>query len=63
MAITRDQLRSLYLAEFTGGVEMLVNTQWLNIVLFTVLLVAGLATVYLMVRRVLTSPAEGEEAA
>jgi hypothetical protein len=63
MSVTRHQLRALYLAPFTAGAEPTVAPQWGNFLLFTVLLVAGLATVALMLRRVLNSPASGAEAA
>jgi hypothetical protein len=63
MAVTRHQVRLLYLQSVTGQFELQTSPQWFNIAVFVVLLVAGLITVYLMTRRVLTSPAEGEEAA
>jgi hypothetical protein len=63
MAVTRHQVRVLYLEEFTSKFSPTVVSQWGNFLLFTFLLVVGLATVFLMVRRVLTSPAEGDEAA
>jgi hypothetical protein len=40
-----------------------VAAQWFNFTLWVVLLVAGLATVGYMVRRVLSSPATGADAA
>lgn len=63
MSITRHQVRALYLAPSTSGTEFLVVPQWGNFAVFVVLLVAGLATVAFMVRRVLTSPASGADAA
>jgi hypothetical protein len=63
MAVTRHQVRSLYLAPYSEQFSLEVASQWGNFVLFAVLLVLGLATVYYMVRRVLDTPAEGEEAA
>ena len=63
MAITRHQVRTLYLGPSTAGLEFPVVAQWGNFFLFTVLLVAGLATVAWMVRNTLNSPASGEEAA
>ncbi|MEE4270908.1 MAG: hypothetical protein V2I67_04500 [Thermoanaerobaculales bacterium] len=63
MSITRHQVRVLYLDEFTSQFSATIVPQWGNFVLFAVLLVAGLATVFWMIRRVLTSPAEGEDAA
>jgi hypothetical protein len=63
MSITRHQVRVLYLAPSTAGSEFLVIPQWGNLALFVLLLVAGLATVAFMVRRVVTSPASGADAA
>ena len=62
MSVTRHQIRVLYLEPSTASAAA-VNSQWGNFVLFAVLLVAGLATVAIMVRRVLTSAASGSEAA
>lgn len=63
MSITRHQVRSLYLAPSSSGFEFTVAPQWGNFALFAILLVAGLATVAFMVRRVLASPASGADAA
>jgi len=63
MAITRHQVRVLYLEPATSQFQAAIVPQWGNFILFAVLLVIGLATVFWMVRRVLTSPAEGDEAA
>ena len=63
MSITRHQVRALYLAADRARFHIASAPQWLNIVLFLVLLVAGLALVGYMVRRVLTSPASGDQAA
>jgi len=63
MSITRHQVRALYLAPSTSGTDFLVVPQWGNFVVFVLLLVAGLATVAYMIRRVLTSPASGTDAA
>jgi len=63
MSIARDQVRELYLAPSTSGFAPSVVPQWGTFGLFAVLLVAGLVTVFVMVRRVLTSPAAGDEAA
>jgi hypothetical protein len=63
MSITRHQVRVLYLAPSTAGIEFEVIPQWGTFGLFVVVLVAGLATVAWMVRRVLTSPATGNDAA
>lgn len=63
MVVTRHQVRVLYLDPFTSQFQATIVPQWGNLILFAVLLVACLATVFWMVRRVLTSPAEGDEAA
>lgn len=63
MSVTRHQVRVLYLEPFTSQFEASVVAQWGNFVLFAGLLVIGLATVFWMIRRVVTSPAEGEGAA
>ena len=64
MTVTRHQVRMLYLEPATSLQPIAtVAPQWLNFVLFVVLLVASLGTVAFMVRRVLTSPASGAEAA
>jgi hypothetical protein len=63
MSITRHQVRALYLEASTSGSEFLIVPQWGNFLVFVLLLVAGLATVAFMVRRVLTSPATGTDAA
>jgi hypothetical protein len=63
MSITRHQVRVLYLEPLTSQFEATIVPQWGNFALFALLLVVCLATVFYMARRVLTSPAEGEEAA
>jgi len=63
MAITRHQVRELYLEPVSSQFQLESAPQWGNFVLFALLLVAGLATVGYMVRRVLGSPATGGEAA
>lgn len=63
MAVTRDQLRSLYLGSSIDLGAFTVKAQWGNFVLFAVLMIAGLATVHVMVRKVLTERAEGPDAA
>jgi len=63
MTVTRHQVRVLYLEPATSQFQATVVPQWGNFILFAVLLVLGLATVFWMIRRVLTSPAEGDEAA
>ena len=55
MAVTRHQIRTIYLAPFTDGLVVPEAAQWGNFLLFAVLLVAGLATVAFMVRRVLAA--------
>jgi hypothetical protein len=63
MCITRHQIRVLALEPATALSEPTVVPQWFNFALWVVLLVAGLATVGYMVRRVLSSPATGADAA
>ena len=63
MSITRHQLRVLSLAPATKLFEPVVVPQWFNFSLWVVLLLAGLATVGYMVRRVLDAPATGADAA
>jgi len=63
MSITRHQVRALYLEPSTAQFSFEIVPQWGNFALFVVLLVAGLATVGYMLRRVLTSPASGADAA
>ena len=63
MAITRHQVRMLYLAPATAATTIPTAPQWGNFALFALLLVAGLATVAYMVRLVQRSGATGGEAA
>ena len=63
MSITRHQVRALYLAPSTTTSDFVVAPQWGNFAVFVLLLLAGLGTVAYMVRRVLTSPATGTDAA
>jgi hypothetical protein len=63
MSITRHQVRALYLEPSTAQFSFQVVPQWGNFLLFVVLLLAGLATVGYMVRRVLTASASGADAA
>ncbi len=63
MSITRHQIRGLYLEPTLAQTSFQVVPQWGNFLLFVVILVAGLATVAYMVRRVLVSPADGADAA
>ncbi len=63
MAITRHQVRGWYLEEATSRYHLAEAPQWSIFLLFAVLLVAGLATVAWMIRKVLTSPAAGDDAA
>ena len=63
MTVTRHQVRSLYLDPSTARFSFEIVPQWGNFLLFVALLVAGLVTVGYMVQRVLSSPAEGADAA
>ncbi|HSO22048.1 MAG TPA: hypothetical protein VLT81_04020, partial [Chondromyces sp.] len=63
MSLTRHQVRALYLEPFTSQSNHVVTSQWGTFGLFVLILVVGLATVGYMVRRVLTSPAQGADAA
>jgi hypothetical protein len=63
MTITRHQIRALYLDQWSVRFSFEVVPQWGNFVLFAVLLIGGLVTVAYMIRRVLSSPAEGADAA
>lgn len=63
MAVTRDQLRSIYLGSSADLDQFIIRAQWGNFVFFAILLVIGLATVYYMIHRVLNEPADGADAA
>lgn len=63
MAVTRHQVREIYLEPYRLPVGPAVASQWGNFLLFALLLVAGLATVAFMVRRVLDNPATRDDAA
>jgi hypothetical protein len=63
MSITRHQVRILYLDPVASQYQLMAVPQWGNFVLFVVLLLIGLATVAYMIRRVLSEPATGDEAA
>jgi hypothetical protein len=63
MAITRDQVRDLYLAAARARFELATAPQWGTFALFVVILIAGLAAVAYLIRRVLSSPATGTDAA
>jgi hypothetical protein len=63
MSITRHQVRVLYLEPSTARFSYEIVPQWGNFLLFAAVLVAGLATVVFMLRRVLRSPASGADAA
>ena len=63
MTVTRHQVRVLYLEPATSQFQATIIPQWGNFVLFAILMIAGLVTIFVMVRKVLTSPAEGDEAA
>lgn len=63
MAVTRHQVRDIYLEPSRLPFGPAVAAQWGNFLLFALLLVVGLATVAFMVRRVLDDRAGGEDAA
>lgn len=63
MAVTRHQIRGLYLDPVADRLVATVSPQWLNLALFVLLLVAGVAVLAVVVRKVLASPASGEVAA
>jgi len=63
MAITRHQVRELYLAPVSADYQIATAPQWGNFILFALLLVAGLATVAYMVKRVLATRTTGPDAA
>ncbi len=63
MSITRHQVRALYLATERALHTISSQPQWTNIVLFVVLLVAGLGLTWFMIHRVMSSPATGDNAA
>lgn len=63
MSITRHQIRAIYLEPATSQFRLETAPQWGNFALFAVLLVAGLYTVYYMVKEVLESRAAGQDAA
>lgn len=63
MAVTRHQVRGIHLEPFLSPDGLAAAPQWGNFALFALLLVVGLATVAFMVRRVLDSPATGDDAA
>ncbi|MCA9727856.1 MAG: hypothetical protein KC729_09255, partial [Candidatus Eisenbacteria bacterium] len=63
MAITRDQVRALYLEPSTESFHPTVVPQWGNFVLFVVLLIAALGTVAYMTKRALAERATGDDAA
>jgi len=52
MVVMRDILRNLSLAPYFNPNQLLVSPQWSIIVMFVVLFVAGLATLYYMLRKV-----------
>lgn len=63
MVITRQQVRDFYLAEAQSHFVMKSAPQWGPLVLFLVLFVLGLVTVAWTIRKVLSSPASGGDAA
>lgn len=62
MSITRHQVGALYLAPFTAQTSVVVAPHWGDVLLFVVLLIAGLITIAYVARRVVSSPASGTEA-
>jgi hypothetical protein len=63
MSISRHQIRAIYLEPVTSRFRLETAPQWGNFILFALLLVAGLYTVYYMVKEVLESRAAGQDAA
>lgn len=63
MSVTRHQVRALYLEAARSQFVLATRSQLGPLVLFLVLLVAGLAAVAYMIARVLASRATGDEAA
>lgn len=63
MAITRHEIRALYLRPSTAQFELVTAPQWGNFFLFAGLLVVGLYVVFFMVRKVIAHPAAGSDAA
>ncbi len=59
MVVTRDQLRSIYLGSSVDLSQFAIRSQWGNFVLFSILLILGLATVFYMIRKVLKEKTEG----
>jgi len=63
MSVTRHEVRMAYLASSQAPEDLVAAPQWGNFALFAALLVAGLATVAYLVRRVLDDRARGAGAA
>lgn len=63
MAVTRHQVRILYLEPISSRFDMASAPQWFNFVLFAILLVVALVTVAWMIRTVVENPATGDDAA
>lgn len=63
MAVTRHQIRALYLDPVADRLLAAVDPQWLNLTLFLVLLVVGVTVLGAVIRKLLAIPATGEDAA
>lgn len=63
MAITRHQVRALYLEPATSRFELVTAPQWGNFTLFALLFIVGLLVLFYMVREVLEHRSTGSEAA
>ena len=63
MAVTRHQVRMVYLEPVLGDAQHQATPQWGNFGLFVVCLVIALGVVAYMTKRVLTERASGDEAA
>jgi len=63
MTVTRHHVRMLYLEPTASLYQLQVSPQWGNFLLFAALLVVSLATVGYLVKRVLSEPATGDQAA
>ena len=63
MSITRHQVRVLYLDPATSPYTAKIVPQWGNFFLFVVMLLIAVGTVAYFIRRVMTEPASGEDAA
>lgn len=63
MILIRDAVRTGYLSNVFSPEQLQVNPQWSVIAIFLVLFVAGLATLYWMIRKVTASPQRAAKAA